>query len=78
MITSSNYEFFIHAQCFGGFYSTYEPVQKRWVQVFDAMLVRDAEGAASHYRFKIDDEAGMDELVLPLEGSVQFMNPNAR
>tara|TARA_B100000131_G_scaffold294888_1_gene311404 strand:- start:32 stop:268 length:237 start_codon:yes stop_codon:yes gene_type:complete len=77
MITSSNYEFFIHAQCFGGFYSTYEPVQKRWVQVFDAMLVRDAEGAASHYSFKIDDEGGMDELVLPLEGSVEWISQRA-
>ena len=48
MITTSNYEFFMQAQCFGGFYPVYEPVQKRWVQVFDAMLVRDAEGAAIH------------------------------
>jgi len=78
MITTSNYEFFMQAQCFGGFYPVYEPVQKRWVQVFDAMLVRDAEGAANHYSFKIDDEGGMDELVLPLEGSVGWMNPNAR
>ena len=78
MITTSNYEFFIHAQCFGGFYSTYEPVQKRWVEVFDAMLVRDAEGAAHHYSFKIDNEGGMDELVLPLEGSVEWINANAR
>ncbi len=78
MITTSNYEFFIHAQCFGGLYSTYEPVQKRWVEVFDAMLVRDAEGAARYYSFKIDNEGGMDELVLPLEGSVEWINADAR
>ena len=46
MITTSNYEFFMQTQCFGGFIRSMS-LCKRWVQVFDAMLVRELKALLS-------------------------------
>lgn len=69
---TTNYEFFIHAQSFGGFWEIDPWNMTGWtvradgshrlshpsyrIRVYDPQLVRDAEGEASHYIFQIDQE----------------------